>query len=1538
MAAIVSNTSGVWSNTSVWLGGVVPIEGDTVRILNGHTVTLNQSVTVGADSTTAAIDVETGGKLEYPSAGLSTASGATRAAWFRQQFASYFATAHPAYSFPTYGAKLVRRGTHTSVKCDGGTGYLGNGTGLLPAGICGDIDFTWCGWVYLTDKAASYGLLGHGRESTNTRVCRLRYDTGTDRFVFDVSANGTTAASGTVSATDFGSPTAATWYFIEVYHDSVANQIGIRVNNGTATTASYSGGVYATGSGGATISIGNGYYGSTPVAKAQFEKFAYWRRILTSTERAHLYNSGTGRSYCELTDATVRNEMAAWYDLDLPGFGGNAYYLPDAVAAGRFSLTSDVGTGMYGAGGATITSQPGLGGSDTTGVGFGDEDFSFSCWVRLDALYSEQCLFSRCNPWAAQAASSSMGYYLRWNGTQFYWYVNGASVSVTPAGMARDTWYHLVVYHDATANLIGIVLNNGTPVTAALTGGNTLLCRMEFAVGSYANSNGWPGNGYGGLIGQIKDLGCWGRKLTAGEITSLYNSGTPKDWSALSGGEQTGARAYWNMHEVGGSTRADSSSNAYDLECIGTVDSWLEGDDIRLVLKGDLKQTGGNIEFGTVANPIPSANRLFVMLNYSATMTSGKYGWIITAGDTTLQGNPLSYDRTTLGADIGINPTSANITTTDSTGWKVNDLIVVSSTSQMAYDLFRRTLPVNASSTTVTLGTQNPRMAQYGVYPGADYISAPPQTLSGYQSGPSPVECEIINLTRNLAISSFPPNTNGLLHGWIRSESAGTFNADWVEFCLLGQNTALKYGALEYNGGTLGGTVDINRCAIHDCGYGIMLAPKFVPDGYTFTCNLTYNVFALNLYASISTAAAAGDGAPRQFFDSNIAATITHNWSVGGGSSSGHFSFPGPSINVGPFLQNFCDNRGTSGSNVGFQSSGVAIGGLGTFERNVFHSNGTGASFNGASGVITDLTAYRNLIGVVLAGVTSINSLVFNRLKAFGNSTYNASIAQSVLYYDCDLGNDPTASWWWAFNTGLINTAGNKIVLRKCRLGTTSLGGSTLSTPQPDGSWSTGSPTSADLLHENCYFSLANPQIAAGCVGEEERAWTKSTAAWLNINGTASDHYTERAWGNLSIDTGTIHSSGPSERVTPTQRPRNVASSAYPETGKARSSIRNKNVLAGSSVSFSVWVRKSSVDLAAQFVAASNTYLSTWLYPYKYLSNRTAHFGGHPNIQTNVWPDICVGTDALGLISDRTTSFSIAGWVWLDSKSASRSFVSKDGPAGTTGAANGIEYRVWYDASTDRFSFTISNADGQTVNTIKADTLGSPSTGQWYFIVASVDLSGTPSVSIEVDRGTADSMTKTVTCFSDYNPLNFGKDTSNHYHDGRLARWGMWRHALTTTEKNHLYNSGSGRSYNQITLYSLVMPVFDGTLVAVPNLAWFFNLNEHRGTRFCSGAGTGGTVAANGSQVNLMEMTTVGTATGLGGYTGNQPRLMASTDYAVLGDTASTDIVIDTMTASNGTWEQLSGVVTANAATAGVVTCYVDCDGDTGYINVDDWA
>jgi len=76
-------------------------------------------------------------------------------------------------------------------------------------------------------------------------------------------------------------------------------------------------------------------------------------------------------------------------------------------------------------------------------------------------------------------------------------------------------------------------------------------------------------------------------------------------------------------------------------------------------------------------------------------------------------------------------------------------------------------------------------------------------------------------------------------------------------------------------------------------------------------------------------------------------------------------------------------------------------------------------------------------------------------------------------------------------------------------------------------------------------------------------------------------------------------------------------------------------------------------------------------------------------------------------------------------------------------------------------------------------------------------------------------------------------------------------------------------------------------------------------------------------------------ASGGADYNGNQPRLILKANPAA-GITA--DVVLDTMSGGLDTWEELTAVIPSAVTDNAVLEFVVDCDGNAGFINVDNWS
>lgn len=109
---------------------------------------------------------------------------------------------------------------------------------------------------------------------------------------FKLSSSGT-AENITVSASSFGALGTATWYNVVAYHDSAGGLAAVGVNLSMNSSA-YTSGVRA---GSAPFVIGAISDGSTQFINGRIDETGFWKKILTTTDRADIYNAGSANTY-----------------------------------------------------------------------------------------------------------------------------------------------------------------------------------------------------------------------------------------------------------------------------------------------------------------------------------------------------------------------------------------------------------------------------------------------------------------------------------------------------------------------------------------------------------------------------------------------------------------------------------------------------------------------------------------------------------------------------------------------------------------------------------------------------------------------------------------------------------------------------------------------------------------------------------------------------------------------------------------------------------------------------------------------------------------------------------------------------------------------------------------------------------------------------------------------------------------------------------------------------------------------------------------
>ncbi|MBU0999774.1 fibronectin type III domain-containing protein [Patescibacteria group bacterium] len=182
------------------------------------------------------------------------------------------------------------------------TGILGNAAKFVAANSeylsitdnadlsFGDEDFTITAWVNIDNLGNNSIATKH--TNGGAREYALWYNVlSANRFSFGVSDNGSTNWT-EIAANNLGQPVADTWYFIVAWHDSVNNTLNIQVNNGTIDSTAYSTGVF---DGASNFLVGAwGSTGASSLMDGFIDSVGVWNRVLTSTERAALYNSANG--------------------------------------------------------------------------------------------------------------------------------------------------------------------------------------------------------------------------------------------------------------------------------------------------------------------------------------------------------------------------------------------------------------------------------------------------------------------------------------------------------------------------------------------------------------------------------------------------------------------------------------------------------------------------------------------------------------------------------------------------------------------------------------------------------------------------------------------------------------------------------------------------------------------------------------------------------------------------------------------------------------------------------------------------------------------------------------------------------------------------------------------------------------------------------------------------------------------------------------------------------------------------------------------
>lgn len=249
-------------------------------------------------------------------------------------------------------------------------------------------------------------------------------------------------------------------------------------------------------------------------------------------------------------------------------------------------------------------------------------------------------------------------------------------------------------------------------------------------------------------------------------------------------------------------------------------------------------------------------------------------------------------------------------------------------------------------------------------------------------------------------------------------------------------------------------------------------------------------------------------------------------------------------------------------------------------------------------------------------------------------------------------------------------------------------------------------------------------------------------------------------------------------------------------------------------------------------------------------------------------------------------------------------------------------------------NFAAGSGEGITINgtsTFSADTTFATTTGMLFptsnstaylFDISNIDFSGTTSIFAPHTTNDLSFSTCAVirgvirNCKFGNSPITAAQKSSwakdSHVHFERYNQ----------TDGDHRTEMTYGVLKTDTAIFNNLSP----SMRMTPSSATFKLESAPKNKGMLAAVASGGTVSI--SVYTRKSVVGDGTA-----YNGNQPRLIQRAN-AALGQTA--DVVLDTHTVAAGSWEQLTAT-SSTATDDGAWEFIVDCDGTTGWVNVDDW-
>jgi len=388
-------------------------------------------------------------------------------------------------------------------------------------------------------------------------------------LVYDTTGNNYTIASTTATIT-YGQ-----WVYVEGWTDKANRTVYVNVNNGAAPgSATWTSTENRNGAGTSALMIGaRNLNGSiAEYWDGMIDEAVYYKRKLTSAERAWLYNNNSGRAYANISDPASPGTtgLVAWWSMNEAGGTRN-----DSFSTNHLTDTNTVEPAARQGNGTDFEKNnlEYLSKTSSAQLQMSSSDIYVGAWIKAeDTMVSNPNVISKLGvnrEFNLRVQPSGVVQFLVYDTTGNNYTIASSNTSIT-----YGKWYYVEGWTDKANRTVYVNVDNGNPGSATW-----LATENRNGAGTSALMIGARMDSAGGIAeywdGMLDEAVYYKRQLTAAERAWLFKNGRGRAYTELAAPVVTGITTITLIYDHAGRKLSmsdpDMGNWTYGYDALGNL-------------------------------------------------------------------------------------------------------------------------------------------------------------------------------------------------------------------------------------------------------------------------------------------------------------------------------------------------------------------------------------------------------------------------------------------------------------------------------------------------------------------------------------------------------------------------------------------------------------------------------------------------------------------------------------------------------------------------------------------------------------------------------------------------------------------------------------------------------------------------------------------------------------------------------------------------------------------------------------------------------